>query len=109
MKFGEVGKNSLRSWLLFKLVWRQLHVNNMVIVPCRCEELCVKFGEVGKNSLPAQLHFNPDIGNLEVLVTTNAYCDKESKEYLGIFKQQFVRSPSFFPQIDAVMEVYKDL
>jgi len=42
----------------------------------RCEELCVKFGEVGKNSLPAQLHFNPDIGNLEVLVTTNAYCDK---------------------------------
>ena len=64
-------------------------MNNAVIVPCRCEELCVKFGEVGKNSLPAQLHFNPDIGNLEVLVTTNAYCDKESKEYLGFFKQQF--------------------
>jgi hypothetical protein len=38
---------------------------------------CVKYGRVERTALPAQLHFNPALlGALDVLVTTNSYCDR---------------------------------
>lgn len=48
----------------------------IAIFNLKCDEGCVKYGLCKKNALPAQLHFNSEIENLEVLVTTNAYCDK---------------------------------
>ena len=39
-------------------------------------EGCVKYGLCCRDNLPSQLHFNPSIGDLEVLVTTNSYCDR---------------------------------
>jgi len=46
------------------------------IFTLRCMEGCVKYGLCNKGCLPAQLHFNPDIEVLDVLVTTNSYCDR---------------------------------
>ena len=39
-------------------------------------EGCIKHGLIAKNSLPDQLHFNPNLSGLSVLVTTNSYCDR---------------------------------
>ena len=46
-------------------------------------EGCVKYGLCARNKLPAQLHFNPGIEGLEVLVTTNSYCDRAWPEPLA--------------------------
>ena len=48
----------------------------IAIFNLKCAEGCVKYGLCERSSLPSQLHFNPEIDNLQVLVTTNAYCDK---------------------------------
>ena len=37
---------------------------------------CVKHGLVARCDLPDQLHFNPNLAGLRVLVTTNNYCDR---------------------------------
>ena len=38
---------------------------------------CIKYGLMERNALPAQLHFNPSLASsMEVLVTTNSYCDR---------------------------------
>ena len=42
----------------------------------RCAEGCVKYGLCHKSRLPAELHFNPDIDVLDILVTKNSYCDR---------------------------------
>merc|ERR1719507_2966240 len=39
-------------------------------------EGCVRYGLCPRDKLPAQLHFNPSVPGLEVLVTTNSYCDR---------------------------------
>jgi len=46
------------------------------IFTLRCVEGCVKYGLCAKTSLPAQLHFNPSLPGLSVLLTTNSYCDR---------------------------------
>jgi len=46
------------------------------IFTLRCVEGCVKYGGCAKTSLPAQLHFNPSLPGLSVLLTTNSYCDR---------------------------------
>jgi len=46
------------------------------IFTLRCAEGCVKYGLCAKTSLPAQLHFNPSLPGLSVLLTTNSYCDR---------------------------------
>jgi len=46
------------------------------IFTLRCVEGCVKYGGCARTSLPAQLHFNPSLPGLSVLLTTNSYCDR---------------------------------
>ena len=55
-----------------------------------CGEGCIKHGLVTRSSLPAQLHFNPALPGLSVLLTTNSYCDRawpsarEEQDLLGM-------------------------
>ena len=46
-------------------------------------EGCVKYGLCPRGRLPPQLHFNPDIPGLEVLITTNSYCERAWPEPLS--------------------------
>ena len=46
------------------------------LVGLTCSEGCIKHGLVSRASLPAQLHFNPNLPGLSVLLTTNSYCDR---------------------------------
>ena len=46
------------------------------LLTLRLAEGCIKHGLVAKTALPDQLHFNPALPGLSVLVTTNSYCDR---------------------------------
>jgi len=48
----------------------------IAIFTLKCGSGCVKYGLCSKSDLPAQLHFNPSLPNLSVLLTTNSYCDR---------------------------------